>query len=375
MSKVNTYFTDFLANIRLPDSLVQELIRAHTNLRQRLVADDLTKDLMVDSFLQGSYARSTCIKPEKDAKVDVDVIAVTNINHNDVTAKQAFEMVTPFVEKYYEEFRQQSRSIGISLEKVDMDFVITAAPSEELVREIKKANLSSAFTIEDMLESQGTNTMPILKNGMRLNETINFFNESTESSWRVEPLLLPDNDEDRWYRTHPLEQIRWTREKNKKCNGHFINVVKALKWWKRVSLPDSKYPKSYPLEHFIGECCPDYIDSVAEGIVCTMEKIARSYQQKPVLPDRGVPEHDVFGKLSEEDYQVFYDAVCQSVKIARRAYDTEDIETSVTLWRRFFADSDEFPRYVGGSGKPDSKGGFTPRKEKTEAVPTGRFAE
>ena len=56
MSAIQTYFQDFLTNIRLPDSLKKALISAHTELREQLKSDDLTKDLLVESFLQGSYA-------------------------------------------------------------------------------------------------------------------------------------------------------------------------------------------------------------------------------------------------------------------------------------------------------------------------------
>lgn len=65
MSALQSYFNDFLSNIRLPDSLREELKKAHTELREHLKSDDITKDLLVDSFLQGSYARATCIKPER----------------------------------------------------------------------------------------------------------------------------------------------------------------------------------------------------------------------------------------------------------------------------------------------------------------------
>ena len=57
MSAIQTYFLDFLKEIRLPDASRQELITAHTDLREQLKSDDLTKDLLVESFLQGSYAR------------------------------------------------------------------------------------------------------------------------------------------------------------------------------------------------------------------------------------------------------------------------------------------------------------------------------
>lgn len=365
MSTIVSYFTDFLSNIRLPDSLNAELKAAHTELRQHLMEDDITKDMLVDSFLQGSYARSTCIKPESGQKVDVDVIAVTNIDHNTTTPQEAFGIILPFVEKYYTEFQQQKRSIGISLKKVDMDFVITASPSEEVIEEIRRANLSSAFTVEDILKRSA----PLLEKGYKTDALEEFFKDNGEGKhWRTEPLLIPDNEDNKWYRTHPLEQIRWTKEKNQRCNGHYVNIVKAIKWWKRVNMPGIKQPKSYPLEHFIGDCCPDGIESVAEGIVKTMECIVRHYPNKPRLHDRGVPEHDVFESLTEEEYQEFYKTVCKTTPIARKAYEAVAVETSVKLWRQFFGNCDEFPEYHG-----NSTGGFTPRTQKTESVPTGRF--
>ena len=293
----------------------------------------------------------------------MDVIAVTNIDHDTVLAQEAFALIMPFVKKYYQNCEQQKRSIGISLPKVDMDLVITAAPSEEVKRAIESAGLSSAFTVDDLSGYQHT-----LLDGYRLDSLERFFeSDASDQQWRAEPLLIPDNIENQWYRTHPLEQIRWTKEKNQRCNGHYVNVVKAIKWWRRLELPNLKYPKSYPLEHFVGDCCPDRIASVAEGIVGTLEHIARFYPKKPFLPDRGVPEHDVFELLSDKDYYTFYEAVCKCAKLARVAYNSSDIDESVRLWRAFFKDCDEFPPYHGKSG------GFTPRTQKSNSVPVGRF--
>ena len=59
----------------------------------------------------------------------------------------------------------------------------------------------------------------------------------------------------------------------------------------------------------------DKVD-IAEGIVGTLECIAECYPKKPFLPDRGVPEHDVFEMLSDEDYDTFYKAVCGGARLA-----------------------------------------------------------
>ena len=231
MSAIQTYFQDFLTNIRLPDSLKKALISAHTELREQLKSDDLTKDLLVESFLQGSYARSTCIKPAPGKKVDVDVIVVTNIDHDTVSAQEAFAIITPFVKKYYQNYEQQKRSIGISLPEVDMDLVITAAPSEEVKRAIECAGLSSAFTVDDLSGYQQS----LLEN-YRLDSLERFFeSDSTGQQWRAEPLLIPDNVENQWYRTHPLEQIRW--------NYLASSIRKAIRWnilWESVVQMESQ---------------------------------------------------------------------------------------------------------------------------------------
>lgn len=364
MSELSTYFNDFLRNIRLTEQLTAALKKAHNELRSRLETDALTKGLLVDTFLQGSYARSTIVKPETGGKVDVDVIAVTNIDHENTTATEAFAKFIPFVKKYYDDYRPQKRSIGIHLKNVDMDLVITAAPSEEVKREFRSAKLNGAFTVESITSPENVYHLDAAAENSSLKKFFNLDND--DSAWRKEPLLIPDREANEWYPTHPLEQIRWTMVKNKACNGHYINVVRAVKWWKRKAMPENKYPKSYPLEHFIGDCCPDGISSVAEGIVRSFERILHDYPEKPILPDRGVPEHDVFESLSEKDYMSFYSSVEKFYPIAKKALESTDIAESVNLWREFFCGSEEFPEY---------RGGFTPRTQKTESVPTGRFGQ
>ena len=57
--------------------------------------------------------------------------------------------------------------------------------------------------------------------------------QTQEEGWKLDPLEIPDREAQRWERTHPLEQIRWTHEKNRLTNGHFTRVVRAIKEWKR----------------------------------------------------------------------------------------------------------------------------------------------
>ena len=356
MSAVPSYFKDFLSNIRLSDNQVSDLKTGHTTLRKRLETDETLSKIIVSTFLQGSYRRSTAVKPKNGNKSDVDVIVVTKLDSEEYTPEEALDLFVPFLDKYYKG------------KYVDLDIVPTSAPSESETGILQDEAIISEYTIEDFQQNQ----LMKLFSSTLLECTYNIFCKSDgEARWKSEPLLIPDREAEKWDKTHPLEQIRWTVEKNINCNTHYVNVVKAFKWWRKTQYPDMKHPKSYPLEHFIGDCCPDGITSVAEGVVLTLENMVSQYPTKPFLADRGVPEHDVFARITDDEYSDFYDKVCEAAKTAREAFDCDELYDSVCKWRKLFGN--EFPSAPEPS-KNNSSAGFTHRTEKSSAIPEGRFA-
>ena len=70
--------------------------------------------------------------------------------------------------------------------------------------------------------------------------------------------------------------------------GHYVNVVKAGKWWRKRNA-DGRYPKGYPLEHLIGANCPDGVGSVAEGLTRTLEAIRDNYRGDCPRRHRALP--------------------------------------------------------------------------------------
>lgn len=363
------YFNDFLKNIRLSGNEVNELKSAHETLRQRLSDDDDLSPIIIDTFLQGSYKRSTAVKPRNGNKSDVDIIIVTNLDKTKITPEEALNKFEPFLKKYYNgKYRKQGRSWGIEMSHVDLDVVPTSAPSEVEMKSVLNKFVKSSFTVESVVSSfYDSNLSPIEKHAI-LEASTNFQKSASNTAWKIEPLNIPDREAQKWDETHPLEQIRWTVDKNLNCNGYFVNVVKAIKWWRKVKYPEIKHPKSYPLEHFIGNCCPDGIDSVAEGITLSLEKIIKSYPLKPFLSDRGVPKHDVFARISNEDYKLFYESVKVVAKLARQAFDETDVTKAANIWREIFGS--EFPE----PPKESSKTNFSPRSEDSGSLSGGRFA-
>ncbi|WP_009631120.1 SMODS domain-containing nucleotidyltransferase [Synechocystis sp. PCC 7509] len=380
-----SYFIDFLSNIRPTDNQVDDYIRGHRTLSKNLLADPLLAPIIVAIILQGSYRRATAVKPKSGKRADVDVIVVTKLNQQDyLNPESAFNPFIPFLNKYYQDkFELQGRSVGITLSYVDLDLVITSAPSESEIGILKSDSVISQDTPENVndwrlvpswISLESRSTMPTQLMQSRLN------NAKKEAEWKLSPLYIPDRDAKVWVPTHPLAQIQWTWDKNRLCNGHYINVVKALKWWRRVNHLTPKYPKGYPVEHLIGQCCPDGICSVAEGVTKTLEKIASSYKvyaaskTAPDLRDHSVPTHNVFKRVSGEDFAEFHNQVCTAAKVARDAIDADTVYESAENWRILFGQ--EFPKAPNdNSGRTlgPNPGGFTQRSN-ISILGGGRFA-
>lgn len=362
--QLSPQFDEFLREIRPTPRQREDWRTGSKTLRDRLLADPQLKDLVVTTFLQGSVRRSTAVRPLGDKRPDVDVVVVTRIDKDRVSPADALKQFEPFLNKHYPgKWRPQDRSFGIELYYVDMDLVVTALPTD----------LSARQKLEQLYRSQAIETADTLEEAVnwRLNtawrETVGNLNEelareqlldAPEADWAPSPLWLPDKSLSRWGRTHPLAQIRWTAAKNRRCNNRYINIVRALKWWRLEHVDElPKYPKGYPLEHIVGHVAADGTSSMAEGVVHALEAIRETWRHlaasgmKPSLSDHGVPEHDVLKRLSSSDFAAFHAAASNAATVARRALESDDAQESAKLWRELFGSRFPLPPQGGGDRK------------------------
>lgn len=373
MAVLPTYFDDFLKEVRPTKDQRDDLRKGHSTLRKRLHEDPDLDKLIVSSFLQGSYRRSTAVRPKNGNRSDVDIIVVTRIDKNEVGPAEAMGAFIPFLDKHYKDkYRLQGRSFGIELTYVEMDMVITAAPSASQ----EGILLEKAVMSDDSLEE--ATDWRLVKGWIPPEERITFEDSqrsafaSKQAEWKVDPLWIPDRELDKWDETHPLAQIIWTRDKNARCSKYYLGVVQAIKWWKRQFI-EPAYPKGYPLEHLIGYCCPDGISSVAEGVTLTLEAMATycagyaALSTVPFLQDHGVPTHNVMGRVSAADFKAFHQKLKAAAPVARKAYNEQDTAASVVLWRELFGS--KFPE------APETKqGGYSQRSQVSAPPAAGRFA-
>jgi hypothetical protein len=388
MPPLQSYFDDFIKKVKLQPDLREQLQEAHQDLTERLDADKQLGLILVGTFLQGSYKRSTIIEPDTDAAADVDVVVVTTLDERQFPkAELAMRLFEPFLQQNYPNlWEPQARSYGIAHGRIKMDMVITSAPSEAVQMIVRSRALQSRLALEDDREFRVSRTWrPEAERALVGNWRARMMAEAAEEGgWRDEPLRIPDRDRQCWEPTHPIRQIDWTAEKNANCDGKYIDVVRALKHWRRRN-PEPKYPKGYPLEHLVGAACPSCITTTAEGVVRTLETLASDWaedvaaQRQPYLKDHGV-DQNVLGRVSPEDFARFHRLVVDAAPVARQAYETDDKNTGVQLWQKLFGGLFPDPPDWGrggraGSGPDDSgspAGGFTPRTE-PGLIGGGRF--
>lgn len=365
MTAIPSYFADFLSDIRLTAEQRDACETKWHELRDLLFADPELKLIVIATFLQGSFRRHTGVRTLIEGEhIDVDLVVVTTMDPARYTPQMVVNKFKPFLDLHYPgHWSNNDRSMKIWFEDtaVTLDMVVTAAPSEIVQEAIKMAEAESRIEAKGDLNGAATVAFREAIEGLRKAAGV--------EQWTTERLLIPDRTLKIWVPTHPLEQIRWTEEKNAATDGHFVNVVKAGKWWRKRNT-EPEYPKGYPLEHLFGQVCPDNIDSVAEGITRSFEAIRDDHRYhvmlgtKPVLLDHGVPENDVFRRITPEDFAAFWRLVERAAGDARAALDAETIIESATRWRALLGD--EFP-------KPPDGGTFTERVAKSAIVTTGRY--
>lgn len=375
MTAIPSYFTDFLAEIRLTDPLERACQEKHLGLRRLLAADAELSTIVIDAFLQGSYRRATGVRPldltDYTEHVDVDLVVVTTLDPDANSPDRVVARFTPFLDRHFQgHWKPNDRSIRITFSDtpVTLDLVITAAPSMVVQEAIKAAERRRGVSSDILTLSQ--RRVGDLRDILSMREAVGAMRKMAGSEdWREDALLIPDRPLQNWVKTHPIQQITWTEAKNGLSQGHYVNVVKAVKWW-RLRNDHPEYPKGYPLEHLIGTVCPDGIESVADGLTRSLETIVRDYQvhvlthRKPELPDHGVPENDVFRRVTVDDFAGFHVLVQNAANLARQALDAPTIAESASAWRELLGP--EFP-------EPPQDGGFTKRTAASTIASTGRY--
>ena len=259
-------FNAFLSNIE-PSATTEAYISSiQTNLRSFLKNHKDYKDVHVDTFLSGSYAKHTSIRPAAgDKKRDVDIIVVTSHSSGKNSADVLEELRDVLVQKNeYSTATIQRHSVGIEMGSVSVDVVPVIADEDD-----------------DQLYYVG------------------------------------DSDSGDWTVTDPKGHKSWSTDVNKENNSEYKPLVKIFKWWRRVNCPEgTKYPKGITLEKIIADNLGDSSLSTEDFLIGTMQNIISAYKEdysdqgnNPFIddPSEKISGNDLLSGYSADDFSAFID--------------------------------------------------------------------
>ncbi len=281
-------FNELLADIEPSATTKGNAAAAHTSVRNYLYNHPAFGQFFVGSFLAGSYARNTAIRPRRVGdeleRPDVDIIIETSFDTNDAPANIIETVFDALSEKFYVE-RKNKRSVRIVTNGTDLD-VVAVVPYRRHYK-------------------------------------------------------LPDRGLGEWIFTNPPAHNDWSRDQNEAFGGRFKPLVKLFKWWRRENKTGNR-PKGFVLEVLASLHAPYDEPHYGEAFAQMLENIYEAYGaqaargRKPQIEDPGLADNDILSKISITDWCNFIERVRTHAGWARRAQDTDDTEEATRLWRKLF---------------------------------------
>lgn len=287
-------FDSFLSEVEPSASTVAYISSVQNNLRKYLEKHSKYKDILIDTFLSGSYAKHTSIRPTaSDKKRDVDIVIVTNYSTSDDSADVLEELCDVLKEKtLYDSAFIQSHSVSLELSGISIDVV------------------------------------PVIEH--ETYDDVYYVGSSDDGSWKI---------------TDPKGHKSWSTEVNQNNNNEYKPLVKLFKWWRRINCPsDKKYPKGITLEKIIADNIGDSSLSTEDFLIGTMQNIVNNYSeayiandQKPCVddPSEYIVDNDLLEGYTFSDFKAFIEKIEEHLK------KLNDSGTTNAIWKEILGD--EFP--------------------------------
>lgn len=301
-------FNSFLSDIEPSKTTVNEIVRAHTNLRDYLETAEGFGDHCESTFLSGSYAKHTAIRPVKDEDnrdVDVDVESDYTV-FDDATEVLEGLRDSLRLNENYSSAEVQRHSVGIQKANLDIDVV------------------------------------PLAQLG---------------DSW-----YIGDSENGTWKKTNPKGHKQWSSDFNQEHFRKYKPIVKMMKWWRREHCPeDVRWPKGITLEKLIADNFPSSDGTYDELLISLFDSIITSYATDiamglvPFIDDPSLSGNDLADGYSFEDFKDFYDKVGEHSDLLGQ----EGSDNNV--WRTIFGN--RFPKGSSNSVNELSPDVFTPISE------------
>lgn len=297
-----TDFNKFMSDIEPSQTTVSYISSVQTNLRKFLSEHATYSNVHIDTFLSGSYAKHTAIRPVLyDSKRDVDIVVVTSYTKNDKPSDILDELKNTLLESSkYDTASIDGQAVSIQMDGISIDVV------------------------------------PMI------------VDETDEELYYV-----GDCDSEEWIKTDPKGHKGWATQVNKDHNNEFKPLVKIFKWWRRVHCTDdSNYPKGIALERIVADNIGDTTLPTENLIISTMQNIIQAYKEpyvdegtNPVIDDPSdkIDGNDLLAGYSISDFQAFVETLIEHVTLL------EEEGVDNTIWKKILGD-----RFPAGTATTNS---------------------
>lgn len=294
MSLVDDAFQVFLRGISPPPTQISLARQSHNALRDFLETDSYFGDLTQGTFLNGSYARHTAIRPMKD----VDIIAVVDTEWLQDDPSAAMKSLQRKLSQRYRDWRtrRRRRAVKVGLSTISLDVVLAVAP-----------------------------------NGLE------------------HPLRIPDRDLKQWITTDPKRQLALVADLTAKTDSNYSRLVRFLKAWCRERIPGPYRPSSFVLECAVYRVVvkrPDrYAGELREAFYNLLQDLHAwdfgrrdawlSFGQ-PLVPDPALPDVNVAKGWDGNRADRVMEGLALAVRRAEAALGGRWDDSEVNHWRTLF---------------------------------------
>ena len=283
---------------KLKESLeITGLQKSVVSTRQNNIRDVVEKDLAVlDSFLTGSYSRSTMIAPLKEADIDIFIV---------LDSKYFY---------HYDNGQNGGQAGLLDLLKRTLRKTYTRTP------DISRNGQAVTIRFEDFMV-----------------DVVPGFNRKGGGYW------IPNSITQSWISTDPKKHVEIFSEANSVHKGNLIPLIKMIKGWDRNS---GKYFRSFHLEVMALQILHGVtISDFPSGVRFFFDK-ARFYVTKQ-NPDPAGYGGDVGNYINTQEkiqeasskFQLAYERAIKAEEYASRGY----IKDAIEMWIKIFGDY--FPAY------------------------------
>ena len=294
-------FESFLKDINPSKTTIDEASRLQRNLRVHLASSEKYRDVHIDTYLSGSYAKKTFIRPKKDSSCcDIDIVVETNHTIDDSPYEVLSELWDAIEERdCYRNAKIQNHSVGIDMSNFHIDVV------------------------------------PLARNSTGC-------------------LFIGSNNDGTWLQTNPKRHISWSTETNQHYESNFKPLVKIMKWWRRENCPAwAKFPKGITLEKMIADNLPETGLSIEERIIRTMANLSVAYsgdlesKRVPFIEDPAIEGNNLASKYRYEDFAEFAKKLNEHIVLLA------DADNSNSTWKKILGD--DFPSSSNQAGASSSR--------------------